>query len=72
MAFIPYVPEDAIPEPDRVPDRDNILRIHGVHPRTMRRHYDLYVELMRGASPLSRMQREMLAVVVSAANHCRY
>lgn len=72
MAFISYVPEDLVPEPDRVPDRDNILRIHGVHPRTMRLHYDLYVELMRGPSPLSRVQREMLAVVVSAANHCRY
>jgi hypothetical protein len=40
MAFISYVPDEQVPEPDRVPDRDNILRIHGVHPRTMRLHYD--------------------------------
>jgi len=72
MALISYVPDDQIPEPDRVPDRDNILRIHGVHPRTMRLHYDLYLELMRGPSPLSRLQREMLAVLVSAANRCQY
>jgi len=72
MAFISYVPEDQVPEPDRVPDRDNILRIHGVHPRTMRLHYDFYLEVMRGPSPLSRVQREMLAVVVSAANRCHY
>jgi alkylhydroperoxidase family enzyme len=72
MAFIPYVPDDQIPEPDQVPDRDNILRVHGVHPRAMRQHYDLYVELMRGPSPLSRAQREMLAVAVSAANKCHY
>lgn len=72
MAFIAYVPDDQIPDPDKVPDRDNILRIHGVHPRTMRQHYDLYVELMRGPSPLTRIQREMIAVVVSAANHCHY
>ena len=72
VAFLSYVPEDQIPESDRVPDRDNILRIHGIHPRTMRQHYDLYLELMRGPSPLSRIQREMIAVVASAANRCHY
>jgi alkylhydroperoxidase family enzyme len=72
VAFIPYVPEDRIPEPDRVPDHDHILRIHGVHPRTMRHHYELYVELMRGPGPLTRVQREVLAVAVSAANRCHY
>ena len=72
MAFISYVPEGQILEADRVPDRDHIIRIHGVHPRSMRQHYDLYLELMRGPSPLSRIQREMIAVAVSAANHCHY
>jgi alkylhydroperoxidase family enzyme len=72
MAFIRYVPDDEIPPADRVPDQDNIVRIHGVHARTMRHHYELYVELMRGPGPLSRVQREMIAVVVSAAKHCRY
>lgn len=72
MAFVRYVPDDQIPAEDRVPDKDNILRIHGVHSRAMRLHHDLYAELMRGPSPLSRVQREMLAVVVSAVNHCHY
>jgi alkylhydroperoxidase family enzyme len=72
VAFIPYLPPDAIPEPDRVPDDDHILRIHGVHPATMRHHYELYAELMRGPSPLSRIQREMIAVTVSAINDCHY
>ena len=72
MAFIPYAPDEQVPAEDRVPDQDNVLRIHGVHSRVMRHHHDLYVELMRGPSPLSRIQREMLAVVVSAANHCHY
>ena len=72
MAFIEYVPEESIPIDDRVPDQDNILRIHGVHSRTMRQHYDLYKQLMYGKGPLSRIQREMIAVVVSAANKCRY
>jgi alkylhydroperoxidase family enzyme len=72
MAFIDYVPEDAIPAEDRVDDHDNIVRIHGVHSRVMRQHYDLYVEIMRGPGPLSRVQREMLAVAVSVANQCHY
>jgi len=72
MAFIDYVAEESIPAIDQVPDRDNILRIHGVHSRTMRQHYDLYRELMYGRGPLSRIQREMIAVVVSAQNKCRY
>jgi alkylhydroperoxidase family enzyme len=72
MAFIRYVKPDAIPPEDRVPDQDNILRIHGVHARLMRLHYDLYREVMRGPGPLSRVQREMIAVRVSAANGCHY
>ncbi len=72
MAFISYVPEDRIPTPDRVPDRDNILRVQGVHSAVMRRHYDLYMELMHGPGPLSRFQRESIAVVVSAMNACHY
>ena len=72
MAFIRFVPEEEIPEADRVRDRDNIIRIHGAHSRVMQQHYDLYVELMRGSGPLSRIQREMIAVVVSATNGCHY
>ena len=72
MAYIDYVGEDQIPPEDRVPDQDNILRVHGVHPRTMRQHYDLYLELMRRPGVLGRTDREMIAVVVSAANHCHY
>jgi alkylhydroperoxidase family enzyme len=72
VPFIPLIPEDEIPESERVPDDDHIIRIHAVHPATMRHHYDLYVELMRAPGPLSRIQRELLAVVVSAVNRCRY
>ena len=69
MAFIDY---GDMPESERVPDDDNILRIHGVHPRVTRLHYDLYRELMYGAGPLGRVQREMIAVVVSTRNDCHY
>ena len=72
MAFIEYLPDEEIPQEDRLADRDNIIRIHAVHSRTMRHHYDLYRELMYGPGPLSRIQREMIAVVVSAENRCHY
>ena len=72
MAFIDYVDEDEIPESERVPDRDHIIRVHAVHPRVMRQHFELYRELMYGPGPLGRIQREMIAVVVSSANRCYY
>ncbi len=72
MAFIRYVPPEAIPPEDRVTDQDNILRIHGVHARTGPLHNALYRELMYAAGPLTRPQREMIAVAVSARNACRY
>lgn len=51
---------------------DNILRIHSLNPPSMEHHYDLYRHLMAGPSPLSRVQREMIAVTVSAENDCFY
>ena len=51
---------------------DNILKIHSLNPKSLGDHYDLYAHLMRGASPLTRAQREMIAVAVSAANECHY
>ena len=72
MAFIPYLDPALIPEGHRVADQDNIVRIHGVHSATIRLHYEIYRELMRGPGPLSRVQREMIAVTVSALNGCHY
>lgn len=72
MAHIRYVDPESIPESERVDDEDNILRIHGCHPEVMSRHWALYRELMYGRGPLSRAQREILGLVVSAANECHY
>ena len=72
MAFIKYLPADAVSAEDRVSDDDNILRIHSVHGQMTKLHYELYRELMYGAGPLSRIQREMIAVTVSAKNACEY
>ena len=51
---------------------DNILKIHSLNAKSLQTHYDLYAHLMRGRSDLSRVQREMIAVVVSAINRCHY
>lgn len=72
MAFIEYLSEEKLPESERVPDPDNIIQIHAVHPKVMRAHYELYLELMHRPGPLERRQREMIAVHVSALNRCHY
>ena len=51
---------------------DNIIKIHSLNVKSMQAHFNLYAHLMRGRSDLSRTQREMIAVVASVANHCRY
>ena len=50
----------------------NIVSIMSQNPRAMKTSMDFYGALMFGSCPLSRSQREMLAVVVSAANGCIY
>lgn len=51
---------------------DNVLKIHSLHPETMRDHVHLYRRLMYGEGGLTRPEREMIGVVVSAANRCHY
>jgi alkylhydroperoxidase family enzyme len=51
---------------------DNIMKIHSLNVPSLKAHHLIYVTLMRGKSELSRIQREMIAVVASAANHCKY
>ena len=55
----------------------NILTIMSLNPPVLRKYMDFHGTLMRGRSSLSRGslsrgQREMLAVVVSAENGCLY
>ncbi len=81
MAHIPYVPyEEAQGHLAELYRRyggpkmnvDNIIRIHSLNPSSMEHHVGLYQDLMQGPSPLSRIQREMIAVTVSAVNECFY
>jgi len=50
----------------------NILAVHSLLPRTMTAHMNLYQEVMFESSGLSREEREMIAVVVSATHQCPY
>lgn len=51
---------------------DNILKIHSLNPASLDVHYQLYRTLMRGSKDLPKAKREMIAVTVSALNHCVY
>jgi len=50
----------------------NILKVHSLNPDALQGHLDLYITLMFGRSGLNRMEREAIAVVVSATNECAY
>jgi alkylhydroperoxidase family enzyme len=50
----------------------NIVSSHSLNPAAVEAHLQLYRTIMFGPSPLSRAEREALAVAVSAANDCHY
>ena len=50
----------------------NIVQIMSLNGRVMKSSMEMYGATMFAESPLSRQQREMLAVVVSKANGCVY
>jgi uncharacterized peroxidase-related enzyme len=50
----------------------NVLRAYSFNQEKLRGFMGLYNELMLGPSGLSKLEREMIAVVVSSINHCFY
>lgn len=51
----------------------NIVKLFSVRPKSMRAFVELYKVVMHDdESPLSRVQREMIATVVSKVNQCHY
>ena len=50
----------------------NIVQIMSLNGRVMKSSMEMYSAAMFDDSPLTRGQREMLAVVVSKVNHCLY
>jgi len=50
----------------------NILKVQSLNTQSLRASMELYLATMYSPSGLSRPEREMLATVVSQANHCFY
>ena len=50
----------------------NIVSIRSQLPEVMRDSMRLYSSIMFGPSPITRAQREMIAVVTSSNNECHY
>lgn len=51
----------------------NIVKLFSVRPKSMHAFVELYKIVMHDPDcPLSRMQREMIATVVSKMNECHY
>jgi len=57
------------PTSDRV---DHIMSIHSLSPAGLAAHHGLYRSAMSGTSSLRKVDREMIALVVSLENHCHY
>ena len=53
-------------------DLDHILQVHSLHPAGLRAHFELYSAVMRSTKGLRKVDREMIALVVSQANECHY
>ena len=50
----------------------NVLKAYAFDEKKLRAFTDMYNDLMLGASGLSKLEREMIAVAVSSVNHCYY
>jgi alkylhydroperoxidase family enzyme len=62
-------PQVTDPEYDRV---DWIMRIHALDAGSLSAHNILYRQAMKGTKSLRKVDREMIAVVVSQINDCDY
>ena len=49
-----------------------VRQVQSLHPDALAAWSDLGAAIMHGPSSLTRCQREMIATVVSATNHCSY
>jgi uncharacterized peroxidase-related enzyme len=60
---------------DLLSSRGKVAEVHKIqslNPKSIIDHMELYMTIMYDKSPLKRVYRELMAVVVSAANECEY
>ena len=84
MAWIHSIPDDEWStidglrdQLDAVVDRttgrvDNIMSIHSLNPVGLAAHDVLYRSAMSGTATLRKVERELIALVVSSENDCHY
>ena len=51
---------------------DNIMQVHSLNPTGLAAHDALYRSAMSGTRSLRKVDRELIAFVVSEANDCHY
>jgi alkylhydroperoxidase family enzyme len=51
---------------------DHIMSIHSLHPAGLAAHLALYEAVMGGTPSLRKLERELIALVVSDRNGCDY
>ena len=51
---------------------DNIIAVHSLNPRGLASHQGVYSSAMRGTATLRKVERELVALVVSSENVCHY
>lgn len=51
---------------------DNIMAIHSLNPAGLAAHNALYLSAMTGTKTLRKVERELIAYVVSFENRCHY
>ncbi len=57
---------------DKIGMVPNVLQAYSLRPQRLRNFMAMYNEIMLSSSGLSKLEREMVAVVVSSANRCYY
>ena len=58
---------------DRTHERvDNIIAVHSLNPRGLEAHQTVYASAMAGTAGLRKVERELIALVVSLENECHY
>lgn len=51
---------------------DHIMAVHSLNPQGLAAHNGLYTSAMSGTASLRKVERELVALVVSLENHCHY
>jgi uncharacterized peroxidase-related enzyme len=66
----PRIAELVARQRDKLGAPNNVVRAHAWRPELMLRWLELFDYISKGPSGLSRVEREMIGVVVSAENRC--